>query len=175
MSASTGMRPLRSVSTPSQEPAGEALTPAPHTMAPAGMKRPPTVAPSGVMLSTACPVSTTTPSSSSLRRAYWPRSSGKVDRMRGPASTSRTRAVRGSMRRKSRANVKRASSATAPAISTPVGPPPTTMVVISAFCRAGSSLISACSKFISSRARIRRAFSMVFRPGAISAQSSCPK
>ena len=51
---------------------------------------------------------------------------GEAGRTRGPASTRITRAVRGSMRRKSRASVCRAISANAPAISTPVGPPPTT-------------------------------------------------
>ena len=49
--------------------------------------------------------------------------------MRGPASTRITRAELGSMRRNSRARVWRAISAKAPAISTPVGPPPTTTKV----------------------------------------------
>ena len=46
--------------------------------------------------------------------------------MRGPASIRTMREARGSMRRKSCRKVPLATSAIAPAISTPVGPPPTT-------------------------------------------------
>src|SRR4030088_929848 len=45
--------------------------------------------------------------------------------MRGPASISTMRAAVGSMRRKSIARLWRATSEMAPAISTPVAPPPT--------------------------------------------------
>ena len=51
---------------------------------------------------------------------------GKLVSTRSAASTSRMRAVRGSIARKSRRSVSRASSAIWPAISTPVGPAPTT-------------------------------------------------
>ena len=51
---------------------------------------------------------------------------GKLVSTRSAASTSRMRALRGSMSRKSRRSVSRASSAIWPAISTPVGPAPTT-------------------------------------------------
>ena len=62
-----------------------------------------------------------------------------------PASIRITLASRVSMWRKSRASEKRAISAIAPAISTPVGPPPTTTKVISALRRAGSGSRSASS------------------------------
>ena len=57
---------------------------------------------------------------------------GSVDRTRGPASIRITRVVRGSKRRKSRASVRPAISASAPASSTPVGPPPITTNVVQA-------------------------------------------
>src|SRR5215208_1919740 len=62
---------------------------------------------------------------SSERRAFSKRRSSKLGRMRGPASTRITRASRGSRLRKSREWLlcKLRDSA---AISTPVGPPPTT-------------------------------------------------
>src|SRR4051812_26502603 len=80
--------PPRAVSTPSHCPAGDALTPAPQTIVPAGMKRPPIVAPSGVMSSTGCPVITVTPNCSSRFRAYRDSGLGNVARIFGPASTS---------------------------------------------------------------------------------------
>ena len=49
---------------------------------------------------------------------------GKALSRRGAASTRRMRAIAGSMWRKSSTSAKRESSATAPASSTPVGPPP---------------------------------------------------
>ena len=61
--------------------------------------------------------------------AFSDREPSKAGSSRGPASTRMTRAERGSMVRKSAASALRASSAIAPAISTPVGPPPTTTKV----------------------------------------------
>ncbi len=91
-------------------------------------------APSGVRSSTR-PVSTpttvvssrtVTPRCASERSARRESDSGNALSTRGPASTSSTRVVRVSMSRKSRRSASRASSAIWPAISTPVGPAPTT-------------------------------------------------
>ena len=92
-----------------------------------------------------------------------------------PASTSTTRAVAESMLRKSRTIALRASSAMAPASSTPVGPPPTMTKVSSLRRSSGSSVTSACSKAARMRARISVASPIVFRPGAASSHSSWPK
>jgi len=76
---------------------------------------------------------------------------------------------------KSCAIARRAMSAIAPASSTPVGPPPMTANT-SGWClpvRIASR--SACSKASSTRRRISRASSTVFKPGASAAHSSCPK
>jgi len=85
------------------------------------------------------------------------------------------RALRGSIKLKSEASARLASSAMAPAISTPVGPPPITTKVISRARSSASSSFSARSK--ASRMRRRRpvASSNVFSPGAKAAQSSWPK
>ena len=74
-----------------------------------------------------------------------------------------------------RAAPARAISAIAPAISTPVGPPPITTNVSSSRCRPGSGSRSARSKASSTRRRIATASSSVFSPGACAAQSSWPK
>ncbi len=65
--------------------------------------------------------------------------------MRGPASRRMTRASLASMRRKSGCNETRAISAIAPAISTPVGPPPT-MTKVSSALRCSVRASSAFSK-----------------------------
>ena len=59
------------------------------------------------------------------------RLSGKAGSTRGPASTRTIVASRGSMARKSLTSTVRAMSASAPASSTPVGPPPTITKVMS--------------------------------------------
>jgi hypothetical protein len=66
-------------------------------------------------------------------------------------------------------------SAMAPAISTPVGPPPITRKVVSARRAAGSSASSARSNAVRMRRRIAVASSIRFSPGANGAQSSWPK
>ncbi len=79
------------------------------------------------------------------------------------------------MRRKSIASVWRATSVMAPAISTPVAPAPTITKVNRRARSLASVAISARSKAISSRRRMRVASSMRFKPGAASAHSSWPK
>ena len=69
-------------------------------------------------------------------------------RTRGLASTRITRAEAVLMWRKSRARVCRVTSASVPASSTPVGPPPTITNVIQARRRASSVSRSATSKAI---------------------------
>ena len=81
----------------------------------------------------------------------------------------------GSMLRKSPRRVRRASSAIWPAISTPVGPAPTTTKVISRSISAWSVASSASSKAPKMRPRSSRASSMLFMPGANSANWSLPK
>ncbi|SKU51208.1 Uncharacterised protein [Mycobacteroides abscessus subsp. abscessus] len=68
-----------------------------------------------------------------------------------------------------------ASSAICPAISTPVGPAPTTVKVMSLRRRTGSLERSACSNAPRMRPRSSRASSMDFIPGAHSAKWSFPK
>ena len=91
------------------------------------------------------------------------------------ASMRTTRAVRGSMLRKSPGSARRASSAIWPAISTPVGPAPTTAKVSRRSTWSGSSDSSASSNAPKIRPRSSRASSMLFRPGACSAKASLPK
>src|SRR5215213_6435193 len=80
-----------------------------------------------------------------------------------------------SMRRKSRRNVRCASSLIWPAISTPVGPAPTTTKVSHSSATAGSVHSSASSKDPKIRPRNSRASSMLFIPGANSENWSLPK
>ena len=81
----------------------------------------------------------------------------------------------GSIVRKSRGSVSRASSAIWPAISTPVGPAPTTANV-SHFARfSGSGSISAASNAARIRRRTSSARSSDFTSGARSAHSGWPK
>ena len=84
----------------------------------------------------------------------------------GPASTSTIRAVAVEIVRKSWPSVWRAISASAPASSTPVGPPPTMTNVSSRRRRSGSSSRSAVSNASSTRRRISSASSSVLSPGA---------
>ena len=86
-----------------------------------------------------------------------------------------TLVVWGSNRRKSRASVRPAISASAPASSTPVGPPPMTTNVVQA--RWASALVSssADSKARRMRRRMSSASPTVFNPGAWAAHLSLPK
>ena len=84
--------------------------------------------------------------------------------MRGADCNKTMRAVRGSILRKSRAMTRFASSAMAPASSTPVGPPPTTTKVSKRRCSSPSSLASARSKDSSILARMAVASSIFLRP-----------
>ncbi len=79
------------------------------------------------------------------------------------------------MRRNSPGKVWQAISASVPAISTPVGPPPITTKVIQASRLAGSASFSAASKASRMRRRISNASSSVFRPGACGSHSAWPK
>ena len=115
------------------------------------------------------------PSASSCLCAFADSSSGNVDRMRGPASTRMTRVVRGSKRRKSRASVRPAISASAPASSTPVGPPPITTNVVQARRTSGDVSSSAASNARRIRRRMSSASPTVFSPGAKAAHLSLPK
>ncbi len=124
---------------------------------------------------TACPVSTSTPSLRSCTRAFSDSDSGIDGSTRGPASTRCTLAVRGSLRRNSRGKVWRAISASVPASSTPVGPPPMTTKFSHSARAAGSLSRSANSNASSMWRRMKKASSSVFSPGACAAQSSCPK
>ena len=118
---------------------------------------------------------TVTPSDSSWRRALSLSDGGNVASRRGPASTRCTSAALGRARRNSRGSVWRAISASVPASSTPVGPPPITTKRNHCRRRSPSASRSAASNARSTRARIASASSSVFRPGACTAQSSWPK
>ena len=141
-SGCTRTRPARSSGAPSVAPSGEAATPAAHSTVAAS------IAPS--------PISTRPGATLGHRRVRCgPRRRGARGRCRadvaqrlrerrrappGPPSSSRMRAELGSKWRKSRASDCRAISASAPASSTPVGPPPTTTNVSSACASRGSGL-----------------------------------
>ena len=84
------------------------------------------------------------------------------------------RALVGSMRRKSRLRVRRASSEIWPAISTPVGPAPTTTNVMSRSTSAWVDASSASSNEPKMRPRSSRASSIDFMPGACRANWSLP-
>ena len=93
----------------------------------------------------------------------------------GLPSMTTIRADSGWMLRKSCRSDCRAISASAPASSTPVAPPPTITKVRKRRCRAGSLSRSAASNASSTRRRISSASSSVLRPGARAAHSGCPK
>ena len=67
------------------------------------------------------------------------------------------------------------SSATAPASSQPVGPPPTITTVCKKLRSPWSRVCSACSMAINRRRRISEACSRIFMGGAMPRQSSWPK
>jgi len=85
------------------------------------------------------------------------------------------RPVRGSAVWKSLRRVSRASSAIWPAISTPVGPPPTTTNVSHSARTSGSGSISAASNALRMRLRATSALSSDFTSVAYRPQSSWPK
>ena len=68
-----------------------------------------------------------------------------------------------------------ASSAICPTSSTPVGPAPITTKVSHSARSVGSAASSAISNFDRMASRVNRASSIVFIPGAYSANSSLPK
>ena len=80
-----------------------------------------------------------------------------------------------SAERKSRRSASWASSAICPAISTPVGPAPTTTNVSQLWRRSGSVSTSAASNAPSTRLRISSAPESDFSSGACSRHSSWPK
>ena len=174
-SGATLTRPPLPAGTPSHRATGEASTPAHQMTFAASMRLPFATTPSLSIASIGVSSSTSTPIRSSERRAKTASFSGKPDSTRGPASTSRMCAVCGLMWRKSRDNVAWASSASAPAISTPVGPAPTRTKVSKRWRIAGSVTLSASSKASSTRRRINVASSIDLRPGASRGQSSWPK
>ena len=90
------------------------------------------------------------------------------------ASTRMIRAWVGSIRRKSFFSVRLASSAICPAISTPVGPAPTTTKVSARSASAGVCASSASSKAPKIRPRSSSASSIDFIPGAWRANWSLP-
>ena len=173
--SSTTTRPARSRGTPvraaSRAPSSLPRTPAAQTLAADGTR---VVCPSAVRQvteseSTSVTIAfstTSTPDRSSDRWVLRPRRGPNGGRTWSAPSIRMMRAAAGSMRRNCPRSVTRESSAIWPAISTPVGPAPTTTKV-SSFCRSsGESATSAFSKAEKMRARSSRASSMVFMPGA---------
>ena len=79
------------------------------------------------------------------------------------------------MWRNSPGSVWRAISASVPAISTPVGPAPTTTKLIQAARSSRRRQRSARSKAPITRERMSKASARVLSPGACGAHSSCPK
>ena len=117
---------------------------------------------------------TSTPSSWRSCFARSAKSSGNAIKTLGAKSSRMIRALFVSIDRKSfRTDL--AISASAPAISTPVGPAPTMANVKAARCATGSLSNSACSKARRKRARTSTASSIVLSPGAYRFQASFPK
>jgi hypothetical protein len=182
-SPSTARRPARSTSIPacwaSMPASGEAVTPAAQMMVRVAMRSVLSSARRTVTLcastsTTDSPSRPVTPRLSSERSALAERLSGKLVSTRSSASTSRMRAVRGSMLRKS-PRTSRAISAIWPAISTPVGPAPTTTKVSSSAWSAGSGSSSAASKAARMWRRMVSAPSSDLSSAACSCHSSWPK
>ena len=180
----TTTRPERSTSAPvasaSSFPSSLACTPAAHTLhweamvsaVPSFCLR---VTPSASTPVTKAFMRSSTPSFSRDLRALAPSFSPKGGSGADAPSTRTTRALVGSMLRNSPLRVLEASSRICPAISTPVGPAPTTTKVRRRSTTAGSVACSACSKAPKMRALSSRASSMVFMPGANTAKWSLPK
>ncbi len=156
-SAVTVNRPARSTSDPisdaSAAASGDAATPAaqmtvcaPTSSASSLSER--IVTEAEPTSTTVCPTSGVTPSFSSARSALCESEGGKPVRMRSAVSTRSTRALRVSTWRKSRRRLSRASSAICPAISTPVGPPPTTTNVSQLRRLSSSGSTSAASNAV---------------------------
>ena len=168
------------MSSASAEASPDAVTPAAQTTVRAGMR---CVAPSACSIVT--PVSSTsttvlpstgvTPSRRSERSAFADSDGGNPVSTRSAASTSRMRPLPGSAERKSPRSVSRASSAIWPAISTPVGPAPTTTNVSHSPRRSGSRSSSAASKAARMRLRTVSALSSDFTSAAWALHSSWPK
>src|SRR5580704_5343050 len=170
-------RPARSsfTSAPSVLPSGDAATPAAQITVRESSRVPPCTTPRSSTAVTGESVITSTPSRSSCRRALADDSGDIAGSTLGPASIRMMRALPGSIFRKSRSSTRREISASAPAISTPVGPAPIIVKVSQLATSAASTSRSAASYATSTRRRISTASSSVFRPGAGPSHSSCPK
>ena len=180
-SSFTTMRPARSHVAPpasaSSRASGDACTPAAqifvrHTIRSVAPSASRTSTPNGSTSVTIDLLRIVTPSRRSSAAAFAESRSPNVARISLPPSTSRTSASAGSIRRKLPWRPVRASSAIWPAISTPVGPPPTTTKVSQARRASGSGSFSAISKAPKIRPRSSRASSIVFIPGAKRENSS---
>ena len=174
-SGCTFTRPARSVSAPvcsaSIAPSGFAATPAAHTLHTDSTRSVEpslrlTVKPCESTSVTIASVQISTPRLSSDLRADPPSASPKLGSTSGPPSMRMTRACFGSIRRNSPTRVFDASSRICPAISTPVGPAPTTANVRNRDRSSPSGASSASSNAPKIRARSSSASSMVFMPGA---------
>ncbi len=171
-------RPARSSSTPVRCaktcPIAEAFTPAAQRIVRAAMCS--IVSPcfnvtsESAMSVTIAWVRTITPSLPSAAAAFADSSGGYGGNTRSMPSSSRIVLLVVSIARKSSFSTFPASSAIAPANSTPVGPPPTITNVIQARRLSKSGSRSAASNAKKTRRRISRASSTVFSPGATAAQ-----
>ncbi len=183
-SLSTVTRPARSVSAPvrpaSLPASGDAATPAAQMTVRVAMRSASpsavrTVTESSSMSITVRFTSGVTPRRLSEEEALADSDGGKVVSTRSAASISSIRPLAGSIWRKSWRIVSWAISAIWPAISTPVGPAPTSTNVSQAARRWGSGSISAASNAARMRRLTCSALSSVFTSDAWARQSSWPK
>ena len=101
-------------------------TPAVHTIVAVAISVPScSTTPASSADATSVFVRTSTPRRSSSRRAYSERRGTNIGSRRSPPSSNRMRSADGGSSGYSRGSTSRASSPSAPAYSTPVGPPPT--------------------------------------------------
>ena len=175
-SGSTSIRPLRSSGTPAKvRVTSLASTPAAQMMISDVMRSWGICTKPGPTSLTGESRCTWTPMLVRRSRVYSGRLPGNMGSSFGPASTRCTLAQEGSMRRKSFLSTLRDNSANDPAISTPVGPPPTTTMVKSRSVSAASAADSARSKANKTSRRIRMASFKLLSPWVCSSHSGCPK
>ena len=143
-----------------------------RSVSPSGAR---TVTPRASTSTTVRDSSGVTPILSSERSARADSDGGKLPSTRSAASTSTIRPVLGSAERKLPRRLSRASSAIWPAISTPVGPAPTTTNESQDPRSSGSGAISAASNALRIAERVTSALSSDLTSCANSPHASWPK
>src|SRR4029079_17602293 len=174
-SGPTAIRSPRCSSIPSDRTSLLPWRPAPQTSVCAGITSPEaSVTRVGETDCTRAPVTTSTVRFSSASRAYFRRFGLNIAKISSPASTRTMRTFSCGMVGESFSTLRRYSSASAPAVSTPVGPPPTT-TALSAPSSTRLASLSAASQRSSTWFFSLSAWGRVYIGKACSAAPSVPK